>query len=771
MRAKVKSRSSEDWEFAGPTNIGGRISDLEMPADDINTIYAGAASGGIFKSTDQGDSWVPIFEEAASLSIGDIALAPGNNDIIYVGTGESNAGGGSLAYDGFGVYRSDDAGGSWQHVGLEDAGSIGRVVVDPQNEDRVFVAAMGDLFGNDADRGVYRTLDGGTNWEQVLYVSDSTGAIDLVMHPDDPDVLLAGMWERIRRPAYRQYEGLTTGIYKSTDGGDSWTEITQGLPGGLIGRIGLAFAPSNPDKVYAVIANLNGLEGVYVSDDFGDNWSQLSGAGLGTVPFMWWFGRIIVDPNDEDVLFTTSLDMYKSTNGGNSWFNISEDETHVDQHALVAHPLNSNLVVSGNDGGVYVSQNGGNTWDFKNTLPITQFYTCEIDFQQPERLYGGTQDNGTNRTLTGNLDDWAFFLWGDGFVVQVDPDNSNRLYAEYQYGNLFRSDNNGNNLTNITPNTPIANWNTPYVLYPGNADKLLYGSNRIYRSNNAGGFWQIISPDLTKGPHAGNLSYGTVTTMDISTLNDEIIYAGTDDGNVWVSQDDGDNWELISDDLPNRWVTKVHADPHDEASAYVTFSGYRYYESLSHVFKTSDYGVTWENLADGLPEVPINDIAVDPLYQGFLYIATDFGVFASYDDGFSWELLGLSLPNVPVIDLDLHPEEGFLLAATYGRSMYKINIRDPLAIEQAKLEHGSFKLYPNPVKANLTLEWNQQLASPVRLELLDVNGRLLEVILDEERSAGLQILNWQAGHLMGGSYLLNLRMGEKRNEIIKMLKL
>jgi len=687
-KAASLKRRVNDWEFAGPTNIGGRITDIEMPKDDVNTIYAAAASGGIFKSIDLGNSWQAIFDEAVSLSIGDMALAPSDNSIIYVGTGEANAGGGSLAYDGYGVYKSGDAGNKWQHIGLEDAGSIGRIAVDPQNSDRVFIAAMGDLFGNDADRGVYRTEDSGANWEQVLFVSDSTGAIDLVIHPDNPDFILAAMWERIRRPNYRKYEGHSSGIYKSTDGGDTWTKLTTSLPNGLLGRIGLAIAPSNPNKVYTVIADQYGLEGIYSSDNFGNSWSTVNQTDINTVSYMWWFGKIFVDPNDENTLFTTSLEMYKSTTGGNSWTNINRF-MHVDQHALVIHPLNSKLLVAGNDGGVYVSKNGGLSWDFKNTLPITQFYTCEIDYLQPKSLYGGSQDNGISRTITGNLNDWEFLSGGDGFGIQVDPTQNNIIYIENQYGNLGCSYDSGYSFNLITPSISITNWNTPYIIHPGNTETLLYGANTVYRTDDRGNSWSTISPDLANGPYEGNIPFGTITSIDVSTVNYNIIYAGTDDGNVWISKNDGANWDKISGTLPNRWVTKVLADPYNESSAYVTFSGYRYLEKISHIFKTNDFGVTWLDLSNDLPEVPVNDLVVNLVNEGHLYVSTDFGVFTSYNDGANWEILGESLPNVPVTDIDYNIEEGFLLAATYGRSMYKIDIEEVLSEKKTPLV-GSF---------------------------------------------------------------------------------
>ncbi|MBN1340200.1 MAG: hypothetical protein JXA03_12800, partial [Bacteroidales bacterium] len=394
------------WTFAGPFNTGGRLSDVEVHPSDIQTLYAGAASGGIFRSYDGGITWEPIFDEALSLSIGDLAIAPSDPLIIYAGTGEANGGGGSITYDGVGLYRSEDGGDTWTYAGLPESRNIGRIAVHPQNPDLVYVAAMGSLFADHPDRGVFRSADGGQNWEKALYISDSTGAIDLCINPLHPDTLYAAMWERVRRPHRRSYGGATSGIYRSTDGGSVWTELTAGLPSAAAskGRIGIDLCSAQPGTLYAIYADKAGyFEGVYKSTDHGNTWQPTNDGALGSTyqSYGWWFGRIKADPVDPAIAFVIGFDLYKTSTGGNSWSNVSSWNVHVDQHEVYIHPYDNNRVILGNDGGLYVSDNGGSAWEWVNNLPVTQFYTCEADEQVPERLYGGTQDNGTNRTLTG----------------------------------------------------------------------------------------------------------------------------------------------------------------------------------------------------------------------------------------------------------------------------------------------------------------------------------------------------------------------------------
>lgn len=771
-QARLKSKRN-NWELVGPTNLGGRISAIAMHHEDMETIYAGAASGGVFKSTDGGSNWEPIFDDAASLSIGDIDVAPSNPHILYVGTGESNAGGGSLAYDGIGVYKSEDAGASWEYIGLEHSGSIGRVATHPDNPESVFVAAMGRLFSNNADRGIYRTQDGGDSWEQVLYVSDSTGGIDLVIHPEHPDTVYAAMWERVRRPHRRSYGGPTSGIYRSINGGDSWEELTQGLPSAASqnGRIGIDISKSDPNILYAIYADRIGyFQGVYKTTDHGDTWQATNDGALSNMyaSYGWWFGRIHIDPTDPNVAYPIGFDLYKTTSGGNSWSNISGYSVHVDQHDLYVHPMNPDFAVLGNDGGVYLSDNAGNSWSQVDNLPVTQFYTCEIDAQPFEkRYYGGTQDLGTNRTMTGQIDDWENIYGGDGFYVLVDPEDNDYVYAEYQYGNFVRSTDGGNTFYSGTSGISYndrKNWMTPFVFNPHNPASLYIGTNKLYKSTNRAQYWNAISGDLTNGPGSGNLTYGTITTIAVSPADTSTIWVGTDDSNVWVSKDNGGNWQNVSAQLPGRWVTRVAADPDDAATGYVTFSGYRYDSYIAHVYKTTDYGMSWENISGNLPEAPANDIIIDPSLDSMIYLATDFGMFYTDDNGQHWNSFGPTLPNVPIVDLTLNNETRDLVAATYGRSMYTYDLANIVGTEEpAAAMEQNISIYPNPFTDRVYINLNELDKGNLSVRIYDMQGRLIEELFSGKASQTGLKLQWQpANGVKKGVYMLEVISGDKR---------
>ncbi len=754
-----KSSRGEGWVLEGPYNTGGRISAVAMTNNpDPVTIYAGAASGGVFKSTDSGESWTPVFDNALSLSIGDIAIAPSDEDIVWVGTGEANGGGGSMAYDGFGIYRSDDAGNTWQHTGLENTGSIGRIAVHPSDPLTCYVAAMGRMFSDNPDRGVFRTTDGGGSWEKVLYVNDSTGAVDIVIHPEHPDTLYAAMWERVRRPHRRDYGGPGCGIYRSYDGGDNWTLLTNGLPAASsqVGRIGIDISASDPNVLYAIYAdNIGYFAGVYKTVNGGNSWLRTSDSELSDMfsSFGWWFGRISIDPVNPDIVYGIGLDLYKTVNGGNEWSMISY-AVHVDQHDLAVHPEFPNSIVLGNDGGIYTSENSGSTWTFRDNLPITQFYTCEIDEQVPHRLYGGTQDNGTNRTLNGGTDDWQNIYWGDGFYVLVDPLDNNYVYAEYQYGNFARSTNGGASFSSAMSGISSSdrkNWNTPFVFDPDNPQILYYGANRLYKTTNRALSWQAISPDLTNGSVGGLVVYGTITTIAVAPSNNQFIYAGTDDGNVWRTPNGGTDWIKITEGLPLRWVTRVAIDPFDEEIVYATLSGYRYDSYLPHVFRSEDAGETWADISGNLPEAPVNDLIVDPVSSSTLYLATDFGVFITYDLGQHWAATGTNLPNVPIVDLDFHQPTRTLVAATYGRSMYSFNVDQLVNITDIASENGYFDVFPNPARKEINLRID--LANNAEFYLSNLNG---QTILKGRLIKGQKIYKIDISGIPSGFYSIRI---------------
>ncbi len=760
------NRINEEWEFAGPTNIGGRITDVEVLPSDTETIYIGAASGGVFKTTNSGETWDAIFDDQFSLAIGDMAIAPSDEDIIYVGTGEPNGVG---SYDGLGMFKSTDAGATWESIGLENVGSIGKVVIDSLNPNRVFVAAMGTYYASTPERGVYRTEDGGATWEQVLFISNNTGAIDLAYVPSQPNVIYAAMWERTKTVSGGTNGGATSGIYRSTDGGDSWEELTNGLPMDAEdkGRIGLTISPNHPDILYTIYAKANGyLNSVHKTTDAGDTWTAINENGLMSASFMWYFGKIYVHPTDTNTVYVPAFGVQKSTDGGQSWNNVFKT-AHVDQHAMYIHPSDPELVFLGNDGGLYLSFQGGDNAIKINNLPITQFYACEIDHSQPERLYGGTQDNSSMRTLTSNPASWSIIHFGDGFYNLVDPVDNTYVYTESQYGNFVRSIDGGETFMPATDGIPFddpKNWNTPVVFDPNNSSTLYFGASRVYRTTNRAVNWKAISPNLTNGSGTGGAGFGTITSMSVSPVNSKVIYVGTDDGNVWVSIDDGGNWDLLSEDLPNRWVTRVTADPFDEQKAYVTFSGFRYNSDIAHVYVTTDQGKNWTDIAGDLPDIPVNDILVinNP---GELALATDIGVFFSENDGSTWELLGQELPNVAITDIDYHEPTQTLVAATYGRSMYKYSFSPSVHLNEIPSATIQASVSPNPASSQVQLQLDNLIAGKYRITLLNELGELQQSVFTGSIRTAKRSIDLDIADLPNGFYLFNIQSGQSQQTI------
>ncbi len=696
---------STPWVFTGPTNIGGRITDIEIPGGDLQTIYIGASTGGVLKTTDGGVTWTNLFQNIPVVSIGDIAIDPANTDILYVGTGEANSS--SFSFWGNGIYKSYDAGQSWQHLGLENSAYIGRVLVDHSNSQRVFVAACGYLFSYSDQRGVYRSEDGGTTWERTLYLTDSTAAIDLVQHPVNPDILYAAMWERSRGLEYRNSFGATSGIWKTVDGGDTWTELTNGLMAGqAVGRIGITLCKSQPDVLYAFYDLPNFEVAVFRTEDGGQSWTRTNDSELLGMNsnFGWYFGQIRVDPVDPYSVFVMGVPLYASHTGGGSWFEISNN-IHVDHHAMVIDEATS-TIFEGNDGGLYVSDTYGSSWSKINNLPITQFYAIDIDYQQPERIYGGTQDNNTIRTRTGAVDDWEAILGGDGMYTLVDYTNSNIIYAEYQWGNLYRSDNGGNNMIDIGQNweNERTNWSSPLAMHPEDPTILYFGTYRIWKTFNRGNSWTPFSEDLTQGI---DQYFHTITTIAISPIDPSIVIVGTGDGKVQVSTNDGLTWTDVSSGIPNRWVTRVAPDPFDSQTIYATLSGFRWDEPLPHVYKSTNLGQTWTAISGNLSGFPVNDIVLDPDIPDKIIVATDAGLYCSDDGGATWSWVWSDLPAVPTYALKIHVPTRTLVAGTYGLSTYSADL-DDIVVGVSDIKHRTesrLTVNPNPVTTNSSLQF------------------------------------------------------------------
>jgi photosystem II stability/assembly factor-like uncharacterized protein len=765
-------RITTPWVLSGPTNIGGRITDVEIPSDDMNTIYLGAATGGVLKSTDFGQTWTNLFGNVPVISVGDIAIDPNITSTLYVGTGEANSS--SFSFLGNGMYKSADAGQTWQHIGLENSAYIARVVVDYSNSQRVFVAACGHLFSYDDQRGIYRTTDGGTSWQQVLFLTDSTAAIDLVQDPVNPLILYAAMWERTRGLEYRNSFGNSSGIWKSTDGGDTWNELTNGVPtGSNVGRIGLTIAKSNPNVLYAFYDLANFEVGVYKTANGGQNWTRTNDGALQGMNsnFGWYLGQIRVNPENENQVYVMGVSIFRSDNGGNSWNDLSNNNIHVDHHAMYFDETN-NRVIEGNDGGLFYSNNSGSNWIKFYNLPITQFYAIDIDYLKPYRIYGGTQDNNTIRTLTGGTSDWGAILGGDGMYTLVDYTNSSVIYAEYQWGNLYRSDDGGFNMNYIAGQMPSdrVNWSAPLAMDPFNPSLLYFGTYRIWKSTNKGNSWTPVSGDLTKG---GSDYFHTITTIAVSHINSSILVVGCGDGKLQVSENAGLNWSDRTAGLPDRWITHVATDPVDVNTIYATLSGFRWDESLPHVFKSTNLGQTWIDISGNLPEFPVNDLVLDPMVEGRIIVGTDAGMYGTYDSGQTWFWIWNDIPAVPVCALKIHSVERIVVAGTYGLSTYTASFDDIFTGIPYTGTKSSLKLTvtPNPVSPASQLRFHLPESDEVTIRILAGNGQTVATLFNGKLEQGdHQVILSGAGSFSTGIYFITLK-GKKFTAVCKAIRI
>lgn len=765
-------RMTTPWVLSGPTNIGGRITDVEIPSDDMNTIYLGAATGGVLKSSDFGQTWTNLFGNVPVISVGDIAIDPNDTSTLYVGTGEANSS--SFSFLGNGMYKSTDAGQTWQHIGLEYSAYIARVVVDYSNSQRVFVAACGHLFSYDDQRGIYRTTDGGISWLQVLFLTDSTAAIDLVQDPVNPLIFYAAMWERTRGLEYRNSFGNSSGIWKSTDGGDTWNELTTGLPtGNNVGRIGLTIAKSNPNVLYAFYDLPNSEVRVYKTSNGGQNWTRTNDGALQYMNsnFGWYLGQIRVNPENENQVYVLGVSIFRSDNGGNSWNDLSYNDIHVDHHALYFDETN-NRVIEGNDGGLYYSNNSGDNWIKFYDLPITQFYAIDIDYLKPFRIYGGTQDNNTIRTLTGSTSDWGAILGGDGMYTLVDYTNSNVIYAEYQWGNLYRSDDGGFNMNYIGGTMPYdrVNWSAPLAMDPFDPSMLYFGTYRVWKTTNQGNNWTPVSGDLTKG---GSDYFHTITTIAVSRLNSSIVLAGCGDGKLQVSENAGLNWSDRTAGLPDRWITHVATDPFDVNTIYATLSGFRWDEPLPHVFKSTNLGQTWSDITGNLPEFPVNDLVLDPMVEGRIIVGTDAGMYGTYDSGQTWFWIWNDLPAVPVCALKIHPEERIVVAGTYGLSTYTASIDDIFTSIPSNDNRSRLKItvMPNPLTPDSHLRFHLPEGDAVIIRVLSGNGQTVATLFNGKLEQGdHQIVLAAAGSFSTGVYFITVE-GKKFTAVCKAIRM
>lgn len=698
------------WRSIGPAVTGGRIVDFAIPERSRGrTIYAASASGGLWKTVNAGTTWEPVFERESSISIGDVALAPSNPDIVWVGTGEANNQRSSSWGDG--LYKSVNGGKTWTHVGLRASQHIGRIVIHPDNPDIVYVGAAGPLWGAGKERGLFKTIDGGRTWTNTKFISEHTGFVDAAMDPSDSDVLYAAAYQRERRAYSFIGGGPEGGIYKTTDAGATWTKLTEGLPRGDVGRIGLAVSVSRPRTVYAVVQARDG--GVFRSEDYGGSWTRMNPANQ--TP--WYYSQIRVDPSDPDRVYALGTNLLVSDDGAKTFRNDGARTAHVDHHALWIDPLDSAHLVLGNDGGVYVSHDRGRTWEFMSHLPIAQFYAIGADMREPfYYVYGGTQDNrswggpSATRNRAGILNsDWYQTVGGDGFYAAIDPTDPNLVYTESQNGGLVRYDVRTGERKTIKPQpAPGAapyrwNWSAPILISPHDPQTVYFAANYLFRSADRGDSWVPLGSDLTRqrdrdtlplmgkvwgraaiSRHEGTAEYGNISTIDESPLKKGLLYVGTDDGVLQVSRDGGATWsrhERFPGVPDETYVSRVIASRHQERLVYATFDGHRSNDFKPYVLKSTDEGASWTSIASNLPSSgSVYVIREHHRNPSLLFVGTEFGVFFTIDGGGAWIPLKMesSLPTVSVHDLIVHARDNDLIIGTHGRSIFILDDITPL---------------------------------------------------------------------------------------------
>jgi photosystem II stability/assembly factor-like uncharacterized protein len=697
-----------------------------VDAADRSHVVVASASGGVWQTFNAGTTWTPIFDKEGSYSIGCVTLDPRNPHVIWVGTGENNSQR-SVGY-GDGVYRSRDGGQSWENLGLKSSEHVGKILIDPRDSNVVYVAAQGPLWNAGGDRGLYKTTDGGKTWKAVLTISKDTGVNEVVMDPKNPDVLLASSYQR-RRHVWTLIDGGPEGaIYKSTDAGASWRKVDRGLPKEDLGRIGLAWSSADPEIVYAIVEAADGKSGFFCSTDRGESWEKRSDT---TTTSPQYYNEIVCDPKDPDRVYLMDTFMQVTDDGGKTFHRVGERSKHVDNHALWIDPNDTTYLLAGCDGGVYESFDRAKTWEFFSNLPITQFYRVTTDNATPfYDVFGGTQDNtslaGPSRTISINgitNGDWFTTQGGDGFVTQVDPEDPNIIYAEAQYGALVRYDRRSGERTGIQPqpaegDPPLRyNWDSPLIISPHSHTRLYFAAQRVFRSDDRGDTWQAISPDLTRqldrnaldvmgkvwGPdavskNASTSFYGNVVSLAESPVKEGVLYAGTDDGLLQVSEDGGSSWRRIEKfpGIPDRtYVRAICPSRFDAATVIVAFDDHKMGDFKPYLLESADYGRSWSPVAGDLPERgTVYAVAQDFVDRDLLFAGTEFGVFFTRDGGRHWVKLEGGMPTIAVRDIAIQKRETDLVLATFGRGFYILDDYSPLRLATPEALAKEAMLFP-----------------------------------------------------------------------------
>lgn len=736
LASLASSQSSDEGETSplaslplrliGPAYPSGRVSDFAFFSGGHHDYLVGVASGGLWRTTNAGVTWTPIFDNEGSYAIGVVEIAPSDEKIIWVGTGENKAQR-SVGF-GDGVYKSTDGGATWTNMGLKESGHIGKIWIHPNDPDTVLVAAQGPLWSDGGDRGLYKTTDGGESWTEILTIDEYTGVNEFIVHPENFDVIIASAYQRRRHVWVLINGGPGSGVHRTTDGGETWTEVTAGLPKDDMGKIGIAMAPSNPDTVYAIIEAQPDEQGVYRSTDFGQNWEKRS-SHMTTSP--QYYNEIVVDPLDENVLYSLDTFTKRSRDGGKTFTDLGIKHRHVDDHALWIDENNTDHLIIGGDGGIYESWDGGELWRHIDNLPIVQFYRIQPDNAEPfYNVCGGTQDNnslcGPSRTtlvhgITNS--DWHIVLGGDGYKPQIDPRDPNIVYAQYQYGGLVRYDRRTQERVFLTPQPPTGepeykwNWNTPLLISPHNPDRIYYAAEYLFASNDRGDSWEIISPDLTRQLDRNALEvmgrvwsvdaiakndstsiYGAAIALSESPLVEGLIYVGTDDGVISITEDNGETWRRIETirGVPEMTLVEdIIASVHDPDVAYAVFDNHKRGDHEPHVYRTDNRGGSWSRISGDLPSWgAAHTIAEDHVDPDLLFVGTEFGLFYSQNGGQNWTQLKTNFPTIDVRDIEIQRRESDLVVGTFGRGIYILDDYSPLRTSADELADAEATLFP-----------------------------------------------------------------------------
>ena len=718
----AKTFSGLELRNIGPAYNSGRVSDLAVHPEENHIIYAATASGGLWKTTNGGIVWEPIFDKEGSYAIGCVTLDPNNANVVWVGTGENNSQR-SVAF-GDGVYKSLDGGKNWKNMGLEDSAHIGTITVDPRDSSVVYVAAQGPLWNSGGERGVYKTTDGGETWDRVFHVSDDTGINEVHMDPSDPDVLYAASYQR-RRHVYTLMDGgPETAIYKSTDAGANWRKLTEGLPKVDMGKIGMDISPADTNVIYAVIEAQRDKSGFFRSTDRGESWKKMSDYVSGSPQY---YNEIFADPNDVNRVYAMDTRLQITLDGGTTFKPVGEKNKHVDNHAIWIDPVHTDHFLVGCDGGLYETFDRGATYRFFENLPITQFYRVSVDNSKPfYYVYGGTQDNNTlggpSRTLFSSgisTEDWFITVGGDGYETVVDPTDPNIVYSQSQYGGLVRYDRSSGEYVDIQPQEEPGeeahrwNWDSPVLISPHSPTRLYFACQRLYRSDDRGSSWKAISPDLSRDidPNtlpvfgkiqgidsvAKNMStsnYGNIVSLTESPLVEGLIFVGTDDGLIQVTEDGGDNWRKTAAvaGVPDMtYVSRLEASVHDADTVYATFNNKKRGDFKPYIYVSRDRGQNWTSITGDLEEPQIvYALMQDHVKPELLFAGTEFGVYFTINEGTNWIRLKGGMPTIQVRDIDIHRTENDLVLATFGRGFYILDDYTALRqVSESALDEGT----------------------------------------------------------------------------------